>query len=77
MGARYFTGNPFDGDTLATQLKQNTNLPNMARAAKQIVVASAYRGADGYNANAEIIQRGEPKSPKGFTMQVAQAAPDH
>ena len=66
VGARYFTGNPFDGHTLATQLKQNTNLLNMARAAKQIIVASAYRGADGDNTNAEIIHRGEPKSPRAL-----------
>jgi len=45
VGARSFTGNPYDGHTLAAQLEQTSNLmQDVGRAPKQVIVDLGYRG---------------------------------
>ena len=62
VGARSFTGNPFDGHTLAAQLEQTSNLlQDLNRAPKQVVVDLGYRGVDADNPGIEIIHRGRYK----------------
>ncbi len=56
VGARSFTGNPFDGHTLAAQLEQTSNLlQDLNRTPKQVVVDLGYRGVDADNPGVEII----------------------
>jgi transposase, IS5 family len=63
VGARSFPGNPFDGNTLAAQLEQTTNLmQDQARTPKQAIVDLGYRGVDADNPGVEIIHRGRYKS---------------
>ena len=63
VGARSFTGNPFDGHTLVAQLEQTTNLlQNLNRTPKQVVVDLGYRGVDADNPGLEIIHRGRYKT---------------
>jgi IS5 family transposase len=63
VGARSFTGNPFDGHTLAAQLEQTTNLlQDLNRTPKQVVVDLGYRGVDADNPGIEIIHRGRYKT---------------
>jgi transposase, IS5 family len=63
VGARSFTGNPFDGHTLAAQLEQTTNLlQDVGRAPKQVIVDLGYRGVDTDNPGVQIIHRGKYKS---------------
>ncbi len=63
VGARSFTGNPFDGHTLAAQLEQTTNLlQDLSRTPKQVVVDLGYRGVDADNPGVEIIHRGRYKT---------------
>jgi IS5 family transposase len=63
VGARSFTGNPFDGHTLAAQLEQTSNLlQELNRAPKQVVVDLGYRGVDADNPGIEIIHRGRYKT---------------
>ncbi len=63
VGARSFTGNPFDGHTLAAQLEQTTNLlQDLNRAPKQVVVDLGYRGVDADNPGIAIIHRGRYKT---------------
>ena len=65
VGVRSFTGNPFDGHTLAEQMEQTTNLlQDIGVKPKQVVVDLGYRGKDVDAANPclEIIHRGRYKS---------------
>ena len=63
VGARSFTGNPYDGHTLAAQLEQTTNLmQDVGRAPKQVIVDLGYRGVDADNPSVQIIHRGKYKS---------------
>ena len=50
VGARSFTGNPYDGHTLSAQLEQTSNLmQDVGRTPKQVVVDLGYRGVDADN----------------------------
>ena len=63
MGARTFTGNPFDGHILSASIEQATNLlQDIPAKIKQIVVDLGYRGVDTDNPGMEIIHRGKIKS---------------
>jgi transposase, IS5 family len=63
VGARSFTGNPYDGHTLAAQLVQTSNLmQDLGRSPKQVIVDLGYRGVDADNPGVQIIHRGKYKS---------------
>lgn len=63
VGARSFTGNPYDGHTLAEQLEQVKILTEDTGASpKQAVVDLGFRGVDAVNPGIEIIHRGRFKS---------------
>jgi transposase, IS5 family len=63
VGARSFTGNPYDGHTLAAQLEQTNNLmQDVGRTPKQVIVDLGYRGVDADNPGVQIIHRGKYKS---------------
>jgi transposase, IS5 family len=63
VGARSFTGNPYDGHTLAAQLEQTSNLmQDVGRTPKQVIVDLGYRGVDADNPGVQIIHRGKYKS---------------
>jgi IS5 family transposase len=63
VGARSFTGAPFDGHTLAQQLEQVAILSeDVAAGPKQVIVDLGYRGVDADNPGVEIIHRGKFKS---------------
>ena len=63
MGARTFTGNPFDGHILSAVIEQATNLvQDLPVKIKQIVVDLGFRGVDEDNPGMEIIDRGKIKS---------------
>ena len=65
VGARSFTGNPYDGHILAAQMEQSTILmQNLKVAPKQVVVDLGFRGkeVDQANPGLEIIHRGRIKT---------------
>ncbi len=63
VGARSFTGNPFDGHILAAQLEQTTILlQDLQRSPKQVIVDLGFRGVDADNPGVQIIHRGKYKS---------------
>src|SRR6218665_481316 len=63
VGARSFTGNPYDGHTLAEQLEQVKILTEDTGASpKQAVVDLGFRGVDAANPGIQIIHRGRFKS---------------
>jgi IS5 family transposase len=63
VGARSFTGNPYDGHTLAEQLEQVKILTeDTGGSPKQAVVDLGFRGVDAANPGIEIIHRGRFKS---------------
>jgi IS5 family transposase len=63
VGARSFTGNPYDGHTLAEQLEQVQILTeDSGGSPKQAVVDLGFRGVDAANPGIEIIHRGKFKS---------------
>ncbi len=63
VGARSFTGNPYDGHTLNEQLEQVTILTEDTGAKpKQVVVDLGFRGVDAANPGVEVIHRGKLKS---------------
>jgi IS5 family transposase len=65
VGARSFTGNPYDGHTLAEQLEQVGILTeDVVAQPKQVIVDLGYRGVDvqADNPGVEIIHRGKFKS---------------
>jgi IS5 family transposase len=62
VGARSFTGNPYDGHTLAEQLEQVKILTeDTGGSPKQAVVDLGFRGVDAANPGIEIIHRGRFK----------------
>lgn len=63
VGARSFTGNPYDGHTLAAQLEQtNTLLQDIGVRPSTAVVDLGYRGVDQEVAPVHVIHRGKYKS---------------
>lgn len=63
VGARSFTGNPYDGHTLNEQLEQVTILTQDTGAKpRQVVVDLGFRGVDAANPGVAIIHRGKFKS---------------
>ena len=63
VGAKRFTGNPFDGHTLAAQITQCNELAKSAgRSVRQAFVDLGYRGVDGENPGVEVVHRGRIKS---------------
>ncbi len=63
VGARSFTGNPYDGHTLAEQLEQVTILTEDTGARpRQVTVDLGFRGVDAANPGIEIIHRGKLRS---------------
>ena len=63
VGAKRFTGNPFDGHTLKAQLAQsNALIQSAGTSIKQAFVDLAYRGVDADNPGVEVIHRGRIKS---------------
>ena len=63
VGARSFTGNPYDGHTLNEQLEQVRILTeDTATKPKQVVVDLGFRGVDADNPGVQIIHRGKFKS---------------
>ena len=63
VGAKRFTGNPFDGHTLAAQIGQtNTLVANSRKAIKEAYVDLGYRGVDADNPGVRVMHRGRIKS---------------
>lgn len=63
VGAKRFTGNPFDGHTLKAQLAQCDALTKgVGRPVKQAFVDLGYRGVDKDNPTVEVVHRGRSKS---------------
>ena len=63
LGARTFTGNPYDGHILSASLEQATNLTqDLQVEIKEVVVDLGYRGVDEDNPGKLIIHRGKFKS---------------
>ncbi len=63
VGAKRFTGNPFDGHTLAAQLTQTNGLiAASGKVVKQAVVDLGYRGVDQDNPDVDVMHRGRIKS---------------
>ena len=63
VGAKRFTGNPFDGHTLAAQIKQSNELvANSGRAIKEACVDLGYRGVDVDNPGVRVMHWGRIKS---------------
>ena len=63
VGAKRFTGNPFDGHTLAGQITQCNALTQSAgRVVKQAFVDLGYRGVDADNPGVAVTHRGRIKS---------------
>ena len=63
VGAKRFTGNPFDGHTLKAQLAQSNALTSsVGRPIKQAMVDLGYRGVDKDNPGVEVVHRGRIKS---------------
>ena len=63
VGAKRFTGNPFDGHTLAAQIKQpNTLINTTGKAIKEAYVDLGYRGVDADNPGVRVMHRGRVKS---------------
>ena len=63
VGAKRFTGNPFDGHTLKAQLAQcHTLIEGVGKPIKQAFVDLGYRGVDADNPGIEVVHRGRIKS---------------
>ena len=63
VGAKRFTGNPFDGHTLQAQLAQcNTLIKGAGTPIKQAFVDLGYRGVDKDNPGVQVVHRGRIKS---------------
>lgn len=63
LGARTFTGNPYDGHILSASLEQATNLTqDLQVQIKEVVVDLGFRGVDEDNPGKLIIHRGKLKS---------------
>lgn len=63
VGAKRFVGNPYDGHTLAAQLKQtNMLLENIGIRPATVIVDLGFRGVDKEVTPVELIHRGKYKS---------------
>ena len=63
VGAKRFTGNPFDGHTLAAQIKQSNELvANSGKVVHEAYVDLGYRGVDADNPGVRVMHRGRIKS---------------
>jgi IS5 family transposase len=63
VGARSFTGNPYDGHTLAAQLEQTTALlQDIGAKPHTAIVDLGYRGVDADVAPVQVIHRGKYKT---------------
>ena len=63
VGARLFSGNPYDGHTLAEQLEQTTTLlQDIGVTPSVAVVDLGFRGVDEACAPLQLIHRGKLKS---------------
>ena len=63
VGAKRFTGNPFDGHTLAAQIKQaNTLINTTGKVVHEAYVDLGYRGVDADNPGVRVMHRGRIKS---------------
>ena len=63
VGAKRFTGNPFDGHTLAEQIGQaNELIAKSGRAITEAYVDLGYRGVDADNPGVRVMHRGRIKS---------------
>ena len=63
LGARTFTGNPYDGHILSAVLEQAANLTqDVSVKIKQVVADLGFRGVDADNPDKQIIHRGKFKS---------------
>ena len=63
VGAKRFTGKPFDGHTLAAQIGQtNTLINTTGKAIKEAYVDLGYRGVDADNRGVRVMHRGRIKS---------------
>lgn len=63
VGARSFSGNPYDGHTLSEQLEQTTILlQDLAVKPKVAIVDLGYRGADVPLGEVELVHRGKRKT---------------
>lgn len=75
VGARSFTGNPYDGHILSAQMEQSTILlQDLDVRPKQVVVDLGFRGKDVDQANPDlqIIHRGRIKTMTQATAALAQ-----
>ena len=73
VGARSFSGNPWDGHTLAEQIEQSTILlEDIGVKPKQVVVDLGYRGkeVDAANPGVQIIHRGRYKTMSQHERQL-------
>ena len=63
VGAKRFAGNPFDGHTLAAQIKQSNELvATSGKTIKEAYVDLGYRGVDADNPGVRVMHRGRIKS---------------
>ena len=63
VGARSFTGNPYDGHTLAAQLEQtSTLLQDIGTKPTTAIVDLGYRGVDADCAPVQVIHRGKHRT---------------
>ena len=63
VGARTFSGNPYDGHVLSAQLEQTgILLQDVGRRPREVIVDLAYRGVDKENPEVKILHRGRSKS---------------
>ena len=63
VGAKRFTGNPFDGHTLAAQIEQtNTLVASSGKVVHEACVDLGYRGVDKDNPGVRVMHRGRIKS---------------
>ncbi len=63
VGAKRFIGNPFDGHTLAAQIKQaNSLIQTSGKAITEAYVDLGYRGVDADNPGVRVMHRGGIKS---------------
>ncbi len=63
VGAKRFSGNPFDGHTLKAQLAQCNELTkDVGKPVKQAFVDLGFRGVDKDNPGVEVVHRGRIKS---------------
>ena len=63
VGAKRFTGNPFDGYTLAAQIGQtNSLIQTSGKAITEAYVDLGYRGVDADNPGVRVMHRGRIKS---------------